>query len=90
MVAGKKSLPVLYGLALKGDFAQRWLSGPITTDEVPELAKRLEQEGARDYAQKEANRLTDSALLALDQALPQGVAGKALIQLAHKLLMRDI
>lgn len=90
LVAGKKSLPVLYGLAQKGDFAQRWLAGPILSEDVPAIAAQLESEGARDYAQTEANHLTDSALNALEQAQPQGTAGKALIQLAHKLLKREV
>jgi geranylgeranyl diphosphate synthase type I len=90
LVAGKKSLPVLFGLAQNGDFARRWLSGPLTLDEVPALANQLELEGARDYAQNQANQLTDVALNALEQAQPQGEAGQVLTQLAHTLLQRDI
>jgi len=90
LVAGKKSLPVLYGLAQNGIFAQRWLAGPIEPAEVPDLAAQLEAEGARDYAQTEANRLTNSALTALEQGQPQGEAGKALIQLANQLLQREV
>jgi len=90
LLAGKKSLPVLYGLAQNRAFAQRWMAGPIQPDEVPGLAEQLESEGARDYTQGEANRLTDAALSALDQARPQGEAGTALIQLANQLLQREI
>jgi geranylgeranyl diphosphate synthase type I len=90
LVAGKKSLPVLYGLSLNGDFANRWLSGPITPEEAPQLAQCLEAEGAKDYTQNEANRLTNSALDALKKACPSGEAGRALTQLAHRLLQRDL
>ena len=90
LVAGKKSLPVLYGLAQNGKFARRWLSGPILPDEIPELASQLEAEGAKDYTQNEAERLTKSALHALQQAKPIGKAGRALTQLAHQLLNREI
>jgi geranylgeranyl diphosphate synthase type I len=90
LVAGKKSLPVLFGLSQNGDFAQRWLSGPVTSIDVSELANQLELEGARDFAQREASRLTDAALSALRQAQPQGDAGKALMQLASQLLQREI
>jgi geranylgeranyl diphosphate synthase type I len=90
LVAGKKSLPVLYGLSQNGIFAQRWLAGPILADEVFALAEQLEAEGARDYTQAEANRLTESALNALEQAQPQGEAGQALRQLANKLLQREV
>jgi len=90
LVAGKKSLPVLYGLSQNGVFAQRWHAGPITANEVLTLAEQLEAEGARDYTQKEADRLTESALNALEQAQPQGEAGQALRQLANKLLQREV
>jgi geranylgeranyl pyrophosphate synthase len=80
----------LYGLAQNGEFAKRWLSDPLTPNEVPALANRLEQEGARNYAQNEANRLTEAALTALEQAQPQGEAGQALTELAHILLQREI
>lgn len=90
LVAGKKSLPVLYGLAQNGLFAQRWLSGPVTNEEVQALAAQLETEGARDYTQREANRLTTAALNALEQARPRGEAGQALQQLANRLLQREV
>lgn len=90
LVAGKKSLPVLYGLAQNGEFAQRWLEGPVMPEEVSMLATQLETEGARGYAQAEANRLTEAALDALEHAQPQGEAGLALTQLANKLLQREI
>jgi geranylgeranyl diphosphate synthase, type I len=90
LVTGKKSLPVLFGLAQNGPFTQRWLAGPIEPTEVSDLAELLEAEGARDYAQTEANRLTDSALKALEKAQPQGEAGEGLNQLASKLLRREV
>ena len=90
LVAGKKSLPVLYGLGQNGDFAERWHMGRITPKEASSLADQLESEGALDYAQKEANRLTKSALDALELAQPRGEAGLGLIQLANKLLQREV
>jgi geranylgeranyl diphosphate synthase type I len=90
LVAGKKSLPVLFGIAQNGEFAQRWLGEPIRPEEVAQLAAQLEAEGARDYTQAAANRLTGAALEALEQAQPQGEAGEALIQLANKLLQREV
>lgn len=89
LVEGKKSLPVLYGLSRGGPFAQRWAQGPISPEEVPALAAQLEAEGARQYAEAEANRLTHEALQALEDAYPQGEAGVALRELALKLLKRD-
>jgi geranylgeranyl diphosphate synthase type I len=89
LVEGKKSLPVLYGLSYHKDFARRWASGPITPGEVSALAAQLEAEGARAATQSDADRLTHEALQALNAANPQGEAGEALHELAHKLLQRE-
>ncbi|MFH1636287.1 MAG: polyprenyl synthetase family protein [Chloroflexota bacterium] len=88
LVEGKKSLPVLYGLAQNGPFAQRWLEGPITPADVPSLAVQLETEGARAYSQDTADRLTRQALYALTATQPKGEAGEALMELANQLLKR--
>ncbi|MCJ7703633.1 MAG: polyprenyl synthetase family protein [Anaerolineales bacterium] len=90
LVEGKKSLPVLYGLEKNGPFAQRWAQGPISIQEVPQVASQLESEGARAYTQESADRLTAAALEALAQAAPQGEAGQALTQLTHQLLQRQV
>ena len=90
LITGKKSLPVLYGLTRNGPFAKRWTKGTITTGEVSDLAAQLEAEGARDYTRKTANRLTEQALGALETARPQGKAGEALVELAGKLLHRQL
>jgi geranylgeranyl diphosphate synthase type I len=89
LVEGKKSLPVLYGLSLKGKFAARWMKGSITPEEVPALAEQLDTEGAHMYAQETADRMTDLALASLRSADPQGEAGVALLELANKLLQRE-
>jgi len=89
LITGKKSLPVLYGLSQKGDFAQRWAQGEITSAEVPALAAQLETETARIYTQDTANQLTEKALNALSDASPQGEAGEALHSLAMRLLRRQ-
>jgi geranylgeranyl pyrophosphate synthase len=60
----------------------------VSVDEVDALASQLEAEGARDFTQAEANRLTDEALQALDAARPSGEAGAALRELADRLLQR--
>ena len=88
LVEGKKSLPVLYGLAQNGPFATRWDAGPITPEEVPALAAQLETEGARAYTQETAECLTRQALQSLAAAQPKGEAGEALMELANQLLKR--
>ncbi len=89
LLAGKKTLPVLYGLQQRGPFWQRWQQGPLTPEEVPALAAELQREGAREYTRQTAGQLTDRALQALQEANLQGEAGQAVQQLALRLLKRD-
>ncbi len=88
LVEGKKSFPVLYGLAQNGPFAERWAQGPIAPEDVSTLAAQLEAEGAKSYTQDVADRLTGQALEALAATNLQGEAGEALNALANKLLKR--
>jgi geranylgeranyl diphosphate synthase, type I len=88
LIEGKKSLPVLFGIEQGGEFARRWTQGPISPEEVPEVAAQLEAEGGREYTKQVADRYTQRALTALQDAGPQGSAGEALSELAHQLLKR--
>ena len=88
LVEGKNSLPILYGVGQKADFARRWATSPIMPEETATLARLLETEGAHDYCRREAARLTDLALQSLSRAGPLGSAGAALAELADKLLNR--
>lgn len=88
LLAGKKSLPILFGLRQDGAFARRWRQGPIQASEVQQLTAQLEQEGARAFAQDAADRLTSQALEALQRADALPPAGAALRELALQLLNR--
>ncbi len=88
LAAGKKSLPVLYGLAQGGAFAERWAEGPVSVDEAGVVAGMLAAEGAREFTQSQADGLTMKALGYLEEASPQGEAGAALGELANRLLGR--
>ncbi len=89
LVEGKNSLPILYGLNRNGEFARRWAAEAVRPEEVAEVAQMLRDEGAWDYAQAEAERLTKQALQALEKAGPGGSAGAVLTQLTGKLLKRN-
>ena len=88
LVSGKKTLPVVYGLMQNGQFAQRWQKGPISAAEVPEIAALLEQEGARVFTQKQADRYTREALNLLSAQTETTDALVALRELANTLLYR--
>jgi len=89
LLEGKKSLPVLYGLGKNGEFANRWQQGPLAAEDIPEMAKLLEVEGARLQAQQSADQMTDLSLKSLRMADPQGEAGDQLFELANWLLKRE-
>lgn len=88
LVAGKKTLPVLYGLQQNKDFARRWKAGPISAQDAPEIAKILASEGAQEYTLQAADRLTGQALDALRAAVENTEYGDALLELSGKLLKR--
>jgi geranylgeranyl diphosphate synthase type I len=90
LVAGKKSLPVVYALAQNGAFARRWRQAPVTPADVPAVTALLEEAGAHRYTQEAAARLTHAALEALEAATPSGgEAAAALKALADMLLARQ-
>ncbi|MDD2921262.1 MAG: hypothetical protein PHQ36_03160, partial [Anaerolineales bacterium] len=69
-------------------FASRWRKGAITAPEVKEVARQLEEEGAKQYAEKMAATETREALAYLGAAEPRGAAGEAILELANTLLNR--
>jgi len=90
LLAGKKTLPVLFGLSQDGAFKERWGQGAITVGEVPDLVDQLETLGARRYTQALAEETTARALQALEEAGPQGEAGEALFELTYYLIKRQM
>ena len=90
LVSGKKTLPILYAIGQKGAFSNRWAQGPISLQEVARMEALLSSEGAYDYTKTTVDRLTRSALAALDIAYPQkNDGGQALVELTHELLNRQ-
>lgn len=86
----KKTLPVIFGLQQNGKFAERWLSGDVKLEEVPEMADLLEKEGAREYTKQMAFDLTTKAQDALDEVLGGHQSGTALQQLTQMLIGRQV
>ena len=71
LLARKKSLPVLYGLEKESEFAALWEKG-ITAENVELAAALLKQEGAYDYTQDYAIRLTEQAQQDLNETEASG------------------
>jgi len=88
LVSGKKSLPVLYGLSLNGDFAQRWRQGAIPPADVAATAELLRREGGLEFTMQAAENHTRMALHALDDCVVDEPMGARLRELADRLLAR--
>ena len=90
LLSGKKSLPVLYALDQKKEFAKRWTRGGIAPQRVKEFAALLDADGAREFTRSEAARLTEESLQVLAVAKPAAGAGTALIEFAEELGRREV
>jgi geranylgeranyl diphosphate synthase type I len=89
LLSGKKSLPILYALSNRKEFATLWQDGAITEDELEYVTAILESEGAKAYAQSEAVKLHHEAIEALDMAKPSATGGNFLRKLVGNLLDRQ-
>ncbi len=89
LLAGKKSLPIVFALQKKERFAERWLAGSIKLDEVTYLSNLLIDEGAQRYTEEQAEEYTQQALRSLARANLPNDAGRALYELAVMLLNRS-
>ncbi len=89
LLAGKKSLPIIYGLEKGGKFAKKWEQGGIESEDLPGLVQELENDGAKEYTLFQARKYTNLASEALNSAKPEKDAGSALKELTVELLERD-
>lgn len=88
LIAGKKTLPVIYGLNSDTSFREHWLKGPIRPEDVSFVSEMLVKSGAKEYTEKEAIRLTNEALAALEQAAQNEDGLQAMRELTLRLLGR--
>lgn len=84
----KKTLPILFGLNHDESLRKLFYSEADNPDFVDHVIRRLDELGAEEYAVAEASKYSQSALEHLDAAQPEGDAGRALYQLASRLLER--
>jgi len=88
LTEGKKSLPVLYSLSLRREFAERWSKGSIRPEEVQVLSDLLVEDGTRAFIEKTSSQYIDLALCALDKIDGDKEALLALKNLTTDLLQR--
>lgn len=89
LISRKLTLPILYGIKQGEEFNRRWRKGSFSGEEIPELAKILEDEGAREYAAKMAGDFTDSAMALFDQIGFNNDAGVQLKDMCAHLISRN-
>jgi geranylgeranyl diphosphate synthase, type I len=88
LVTGKKTYPILYGLQLKGEFANRWSKGPVHIEDVNAMADLLRKEGAEESTLHKADELNAEAKSALNAISSNQPAFMALVELTDLLLNR--
>lgn len=88
LLAHKKTLPVLHGLASSEHFRSLWANESISQALLSEMRSALEAAGALDHAKNIAGQHTNEALASLEHAHPQGQAAEELELLARSLLTR--
>lgn len=89
LITRKKTLPILFGLSNRGNFADRWMSGPIKPEETKDLIKLLEYEGGKIYILDKASELIEQALKSLDEAHPKAEESSFLRNLTVGLIQRQ-
>lgn len=62
LIERKTSLPIVYGLENDAQFKDAWICGTISTKNVSEFAKLLENIGAKAFCQNKAKEFTQNAL----------------------------
>jgi geranylgeranyl diphosphate synthase type I len=89
MRQGKKTYPVVFGLRRSPAFAHAWASDRGPARDVDGLRRALEACGADRATRREAERFTQDAMDALQEAGPRPPAADELHALVERLLHRD-
>jgi geranylgeranyl diphosphate synthase type I len=89
LVSGKKTLPVVYALSRGGEFARRWMSGPVSLADLPAVIGMLDEIGVSEFTLRKAAELTEEAQTALKRAVPSDERSAALSELTDTLLRRN-
>lgn len=94
LISKKKTLPLLYGLATSTGSDRALIEsvlsepGTASNDQARALLEVLTKLGAAEYAAREVDRLTGTALEALASAAPRDPAGEELAGLCRRLSSR--
>lgn len=89
ILARKKSLPVLYGLAGSEELIELYNHEPFGPDEVDQAVQLLNVLGARSYAEQSEAQYYDKAMAALDRAKPDEKTKVELHRLVEALFQRN-
>jgi len=88
ILARKKSLPILHGLAQSEELQKLYTKEPFGEEDVEPVVNLLDQLGAKEYAREQEQHYYESAMSALEKAQPQGEAAEMLQQFTDFLFQR--
>lgn len=88
LLARKKSLPILAGIARSEEFRRLFAAPTSDATDVERMIKLLEACGAREYTEDRAAFWSDAAMKNLQAAAPTGPAAETLRELTQQLLER--
>jgi geranylgeranyl diphosphate synthase type I len=89
IITKKKTLPVLYGLENCKPLRDLYREESPNESFVSQAVQLLDDIGAREFAEQQAQVYSTAALEELEAASPEGKSGDALHQLTDMLLQRD-
>jgi geranylgeranyl diphosphate synthase type I len=89
LATGKKSLPVLFGLAKSDEFVDLWLKRPSIPEDIHNISNLLIKLGAKIFTQETIDQMANLALQSLKMTNPEGWMGEALYRITNDLIDRQ-
>ena len=89
LVEGKKTLPILIGLNTSQKFRDRWLEGPINSDETIEIVDTLNEDGVELLVRQELNSWHQRLINALEHINCGQSEKEALCELSNLIIARN-
>ena len=90
LVSGKMTYPVVLAIKHNQDFAKRYKTGKISSEEIPSILHLLEQTGIAEQTISKADDYTNKAITYLHSAAGNYHDIQVLLDLTHWLLKREI
>lgn len=91
LISGKKSLPILYAIDKKNEFAEIYQRNGASQDNLELLISLLERDGSKKFTEETATQYTEKAINSLKKVQPiDKESFEALLELTHSMLNRKM